>query len=75
MKTQMQLVQEALARLSEMNNNELKHVLDKAGLTEPESVAIFSSTIYFSQEIKSINENYSLLMTSNDRQMSMSLAF
>lgn len=75
MKTQLQLVQEALARLSEMNGIELKSTLEKAGLVEQPPVKIFSSTVFFSQEKKSINENYSVFMTSNDHTMSMSLAF
>ncbi|HBE9083096.1 hypothetical protein [Serratia fonticola] len=78
MKTQMQLVQDALARLGEMDTGKLQDTLEKAGLLEPAPTFIFSSsTTFFSSKKEPVDVTpfTRYLISSDASSFEMSLAF
>ncbi len=75
MKTQMQLVHEALAHLDAMDSSDLQIVLEQAGLSEIEPKHVFSATMSFSQESKSVVNNFSFMTSNTTSSMSMCLVF
>jgi hypothetical protein len=75
MKTQMQLVREALSRLDAMKSSDLQMMLESAGLSEIEPKHVFSTTMSFSQDSKSVVSNFSFMTSSTTSSMSMCLVF